>query len=491
MKFRILIASALAVAVVLGGCGLVKKEKPTLTILLRMMPAQERFLREEIVPNFEKENSCVVKIANFDNEWDIERLLKLDAGKKKPDIDLVKTPFEQTRVLASKGYMQDLFGVMDSDHVMMDLAEYHALASGLGYFDNKPYYIPRKLETRIMFYRKSMVADAVAKFDGLKKQINDDLKKLNGYGLPKDYALEADPSQWDFYDVYVAGKIWASVDYNGVKMGRIAHRGAHYGGTALDLIDKALQLGATKDDVLKLTSDKALETFLWEAIFVKEGVYNLSMWQDKWKGTDLYNGIKDGKVFLTFVQQIDCFNIHGWPDDPGMPGYLPDANDFGLAGMPLAVSFDLKSDGTPAFVGKKAISTGGWWWGIPKASSHKKLAYQFSRFITNRENQAKECSRFGMIPVRKDVLNNLPEVFAQGWVGDIFKTSVDQIKTNDLTTVPLTPSYTPISQLYVDAWYALCVDGAVVPNAKVDKATLKAALISGFEAKEKEALGAH
>ena len=72
-----------------------------------------------------------------------------------------------------------------------------------------------------------------------------------------------------------------------------------YEGTALDLVDRALQLGATHHDILTL-GEKTSEAFLWENVFIRNGLYNSGMWQDPWRGADLYNGIKDGKVFLTY-----------------------------------------------------------------------------------------------------------------------------------------------------------------------------------------------
>jgi ABC-type glycerol-3-phosphate transport system substrate-binding protein len=491
MKVRIAL-SCLFVAVVsllLAGCIGTKKASQEFTVLVRMMPAQQRFFETEIVAKFNKKHNCKISVATFTNQWDIERFLKLDAGKKKPEIGLVKTPFEVTRVLVYKGHMLPLTAVLDSLQVMSDLAEYHQLATGLGFVDGVPYYIPRKLETRVLFYRKSMVADAVAKFDKYKKAINDDLKKQNGFGLPKGYALESDANQWDLYDEFVLGYIWAHEEYNGVKMPRIAHRGARYEGTALDIVDRALQLGATHQDILTL-GDKMAQTMLWENVFVRNGLYNPGMWQDPWRGSDLYNGIKDGKVFLTYLQQIDCFNVHGWADDPGMPTYLPDVKDMGLSLVPKAVSFDLTAQGQPAFEGSRAISTGGWWWGIPKTSPNAKLAYEFARFVTDRENQAKECSKFGMIPVRKDILLNLPEVFDEGWVGDIFKTSVEQVKLNELTTVPLIKEYPDVAKNLINAWYALAVENDQKKEGKMDLAVMKQRLAKDFLPGQKQVLGA-
>jgi ABC-type glycerol-3-phosphate transport system substrate-binding protein len=484
-------ALAGAAVLLLAGCG--QRKGGELTVLIRMMPAQERFFRENIVKKFEQENNCKINIATFNNEWDIERLLKLEAGKKTAQIGLVKTPFEMMRVLVSKGYMRKLSEVVDSAQLMSDLAEYHQLATGLGMVGGEAYYVPRKLETRIMFYRKSKVADAVSKFAQHKEAIVADLKKRNGFGLPEQYELEKDPALWDFYDLYVVGAIWANEEYNGVKVGRLAHRGARYGGTALFLVDRALQLGAKEDDVLRLSGDKTSEMYLWENMLLKSGAYNPGMWQDPWKGSNIYNGIKDGKVFLAYLQQIDCFLVHGWADDPGMPTYLPDINDMGLSVVPKAVSFTMGEEGAVSYEGDRNITTGGWWWGVPKTSPNAKLAYAFARFITNKENQAAECSKFGMIPVRKDILNNLPEVFDQGWVGDIFKVSIEQIRmqleSEKIVTVPLVKQYSQVAQNMVEAWYKLCVEYDEEKEGQMNFSTMKMRLESDFGGKQREILG--
>jgi ABC-type glycerol-3-phosphate transport system substrate-binding protein len=477
----------------MGGCSFNGGSKNEFTVLIRMMPSQKRFFEERVVKPFEKENKCKINVASFINQWDIERQLKMEAGKKNPQIGLIKTPFEMTHVLVGKGYMKKLDDIEDSVVVAQDMAEYHALAAGLGYVNNEPYYFPRKLETQILFYRKSKVADAVAKFPAHKDRISAELKKRNGYGLPKDYVFEANPAEWDFYDLYVVGSIWANEEYNGAKVGRLAHRGARYEGTALYLVDRALQMGASQNEILQLTPDKSAEVFLWENQMIKSGLYNPGMWQDPWRGSEIYEGIKDGKVFLAYVQQIDCFLIHGWEDDPAMTTYLPDTGDMGLCEIPRAVSFTLDSEGKPIVEGDRAISTGGWWWGIPKTSPNARLAYKFARYITSRSVQAEECSKYGMLPVRKDILSNLPEVFEQGWVGDIFKVSVNQMKTNmekqQVTTVPLTKQYSQIAQNLIEAWYKLDVEYDEQKDGLMNLANMKMRLGGSFLDEQRKIMG--
>lgn len=493
MRLLSVFICSVTVVFTMTGCGTKGGGGNEFTVLLRMMPAQQRFFRQEIVREFERKNGCKINVATFNNQWDIEGMLKLETSKKQAEIGLVKTPFEMTRVLVSKGYMKDLTEIIDSAEVESDIAEYHPLAAGLGYLDGKPYYIPRKLETRILFYRKSKVADALLKFDAHKEKIDTELKNYNGYGLPANYTFESDPNEWDFYDLYVAGYIWSKEKYNDIAVGRLAHRGARYGGTALFLMDRALQLGASKNDILKFIADPVVDMFLWERALIRSGTYNPGMWQDPWRGSHIYNGIKDGKVFLAYLQQIDCFIVHGWEDDPGMPSYLPDAEDMGLSLVPKAVSFELDTNGIPIYEGSRSISTGGWWWGIPKTSPNAKLAYDFARFVTNKENQAKECSKFGMIPVRKDLLTNLPQVFDEGWVGEIFKVSAEQIKVQlmeeDLVTVPLVKQYAQVGQNYVDAWYKLCVEYDEEKDGEMNFSTMKMRLGSDFLEKQQEIMG--
>ena len=101
--FKVAIGFALSISML--GCGGTKKTGQEFTVLVRMMPAQQRFFEQEIVAKFNKEHNCKISVATFLDQWDIERSLKLDAGKKRPEIGLVKVPFEVTRVLAYKGYM--------------------------------------------------------------------------------------------------------------------------------------------------------------------------------------------------------------------------------------------------------------------------------------------------------------------------------------------------------------------------------------------------
>ncbi len=344
----------------------------------------------------------------------------------------------------------------------------------------------------MLFYRKSKVADACQKFESHKTRITEELKALNGVGLPAGYVLETDPALWDVFDLYVTGSIWANETYNGTKTGRIALRGARYNGTSQNVIDRAYTLGATQDEIRTLKGAAVEETFYWEQAFIKNGIYNPGSWEDPWRGSHIYNAIKDGKAFLAYVQQIDLFNIHGWPEDPGMPSYLEDPEDMGVSVIPQGVSLTLGAEGKPTIEGTRKVSTGGWWWGIPTAAPKAQLAYELSLFIANQTNNAKESAQFGMIPVRKDLLDNLSNVFEEGWVGQIYKVSVDQISTqladSVITIVPIDKEYPKLSDNIIDSWYDIGV-GTVKNNVPVGKVEVVKLLDSKYRVKAKEILG--
>lgn len=485
------IGHGLIIALILLGSMQCSKRRagPEMSVLIRMMPAQEKYFKEKIIGGFEEKHGCRIRVVTFGDMWDIEATLKLEKGSRSPTISLVKTPFEMTRVLVGKGYMQALNGIVDSLTLEQNGAEYHQLALGLGYVKGQLYYLPRKLESRLLFFLKSKVAEAVSQWKTFEKDIVAVLKKENGFGLPAGYQLEKDPNQWDYYDLFVVGFVWARRPHYGVKMPRIAFRGAKYGGTALGLVENAIQLGADEGDILQMASDPVLRMLQWNSQWVKHGIFNPAMWQEPMRGANIWEGFRDGKVFLTTAQQIDCFFIHGWNKSIEMPGYMKNPDDMGLAVLPQGVSFSLDSAGTPEFKGNRKATTGGWWWGIPRTAPNPKLAYELARWITNHTNQAEECSRFGMMPVRKDILNSLEAVFEQGWVGQIFKKSAEQIQINELTTIPLTPHYSDIGRNYIEAWYAICLPGGEMKGPITKLPDLRKAIGGKFLDRQMKILG--
>jgi ABC-type glycerol-3-phosphate transport system substrate-binding protein len=469
-------------------CG--KPQKPKFTILIKMMAPQEKWFRQNVIAPFAQQNNCEIDVRTFANMWEIETILDLESKNSKPSIGVVKVNFEMTRVLVGKKLLQPIDSVVAVDSLEMDKAEYHPLALALGIVDSKLYYVPRKLETRIMIYLKSKVQDAVDGCTKYRADITQALKEHNGYGLPANYTLEADPNEWDYFDIFVAGYYWSQTPYQDIKMPRVAHRAKKYEGTALGLVDCGYQLNASRSDILKMNTDPVVDVFEWEAVYKKHGIFNPGMWEEQWDGGNIYNAFKDGKAFLAIMQQIDCFSIHGW-GTVDMPGFLADPDDMGVAISPRGVSLEIDKSGNPARIGTKKATTGGWWWGIPRTAPDPLLAYHLIKWITSHEIQAKESSNFGMMPMRKDILNNLNRTFEQGWVGDVFLTSVRQLDINEYTTIPLVKGYDQLGRTYIAAWYDMVADGNWGPekNGKVSRAHIAKLLTEQYNQKSREVLG--
>jgi ABC-type glycerol-3-phosphate transport system substrate-binding protein len=120
--------------------------------------------------------------------------------------------------------------------------------------------------------------------------------------------------------------------------------------------------------------------------------------------------------------------------------------------MPAGCSLELNQKGEVIRKGTKTITTGGWWWGIPKETPDPRLSYALARYITTMENQVKECSNFGMIPVRKEVLTDMQMLFGGQWISQIYEVSFRQLMQNRFTTVPAHPRMDEIGNVYLAAW---------------------------------------
>ncbi|MBE9581299.1 MAG: extracellular solute-binding protein [Proteobacteria bacterium] len=462
------------------------KEQKSLVILTRMMDMQDRWFRKEIIASFEKEHDAKVTVVSFDKFWDLEVILKLERDSERHSIGLVKIPLEMTRPL--KDFMVPYDDLVSKKELSALKSQYDKKAIELGTMNGKLYYLPRKLETRMITYLKSKADEAVMGWGKFKAEINRALKGDNGFGLPAGYQLEKDPNLWDYYDLFVVSYYWAHTPYYGITMPRMAHRGKKYGGTVVGLVDRIYQMGGASEDVLKMSAVPVVDMFVWEAIYRKNGLYNPGMWQDPWSGGGIWNAMKDGKVFLAMMHQIDSFFIHGGTH-PHMQGYLADPDDMGVAVMPEGISFELEKKGFPKRTGNRKAGTAGWWWGIPKASPHPELSVALARWITNQDKHLSECKVFGMMPIRKDILANLQKVFPKGWMANVFDVSTRQIRLNGDATMPLLPEYSDVGKIYLRAWYDIVVAGNYGKDGKVDRDYIQERIERIYVPMVKEVLG--
>ena len=221
-----------------------KEDVREMTLVIRMMDEQHRWFRENIVIPFEKEHNCKINVATFDKLTDIEIMLSAEAKNNKHETGLVKVMVEALTPL--KDYMMPLEDAVGKEKVTKDMQEYVDKAVEIGTYDNKPYYMPRKLEIRTLLFLKSKVNDAVNGWTKFKDEIDSALKIENGYGLPANYAFESDPNQWDMFDIFVVSYYWAHTTYFRRQMPRMAHRAKDYGGTTTFMVDRIYEMGGTK-----------------------------------------------------------------------------------------------------------------------------------------------------------------------------------------------------------------------------------------------------
>ncbi len=457
--------------------------KKKMTVLVHMIDQQHAFFSKEIIEIFEKQNNVNINLIKIANINDIEKVFI----ENEKDVSLIKIPFGKCWPLTANNRIKPINEFLSK----LEMEEFQAnyILTWFGQKDGKQYFLPRKYETRIMVYRKSKVTDVLNVWMNYRDTLNNKLKELNGIGLPKNYILEDEPSKWDFFDIFVLGSIWSMMDYNGEKKPRIAHRGHKYLGTALRIIDRVLQCKGDLTSVLYLKHNSVVDAFHWEAAYAYANVYNKKMWEQGWKGEDIWKGFASEEVFLSFLTQLDCTFLYGTGKD-GLNGFIKNQEDIDIAIMPAGCSLRLDRYGSILRKGTRSITTGGWLWGIPRKCPDPILAYKLFTFISSKDNQLQECKRFGMIPVRNDVLKNKSLIYENGWFSKVFRVSYRQIQINENNFVSSHGKFNKIANLYLDAWYDIVVSKNWHPDKKVpDRSYIENILWKTYNIKAMKILG--
>lgn len=447
-----------------------------MTVVIRMIDAQDSWFRSELIPAAEQELGMRLNVVTFNNNADIEAMAKLEIDSGRSTIGLIKTPQDEVFPMVDLGYMLPLEDIVPADQLQQDLDDYLESAVEFGTINDVQYYIPRKLETNTMLYLQPRLDEAVQGWEQYRDDMNAAFEQVNGVGLPAGFEVEADPNQWDWYDLTAVAWYWANTPGDdGRTAPRVAHRGRDYEGTTVELFTKVIQMGGDAEDFLNMQSDPVVDTFEWEAFWVANGLYVPAMWEQSWAGGGIWNGFRDGQVYLAFMHQIDAFFIHGGTD-PSMQGFLVEPDEMAVAIMPQGVSLELDDSGNPARVGIHGSNYAGWWWGIPKSSPNPEASYQLARFITSAEWHAREAQRFGMMPVRNDIYEDLGGTFEEPWMQNIFETALQQLEAGTQPP-PQIGSYAQVSQTYRDAWFAIVTQRQYGPDADtVDRETIVQAL---------------
>lgn len=461
-----------------SGCG-GESDLPEMTIVIRMIDQQDRWFRHKI-KEFAASEGVRLNVVTFNSVADVQRMLALDAGSQSGRIGLVKTHKAMMRPLVDENLMLPLDEIVGPEQLQRDLEDYLTVAVEPAYFNRRCYYLPRKLETYTLLFIGPRVQDAVRHWEPDREMIDRLFRETveGGKGLPPDYHLESDPARWDWHDLAVVAYYWRRRPYGGRTDARMAHRGRRYAGTMTELATKIFQAGGTGRDLLEVSTPAVYTAFEWEAFFRKNGLYNASMWEQRWAGGGIWKAMSNGLVFLAFMHQLDAFFIHGLTE---LEGYLARPEEMETAIMPRAAS--LSGDDSDAFGHYSQKS--GWWWGIPRASPDPVFSYRLARHITSDEFHREEVLKFGMVPVTRRVNAELEQLLSgpeKEWMRGVFRTARRQFGLeSDLESgpaagvreIPAHPAWPSIQEIWLEAWYDIVVDGNYSregPEGKVDRA---------------------
>lgn len=390
-----------------------KREKmpKSLVVLVNSVPAQQRYLKNEVFDGFEKLYNCKINLVNYESVAELQEMLLQDSAVSQ--ITLASVPFDMVENLAATQRFMPFSEIVSESVLQYDAETYYQKFVKLGKVGEKYYCFPHRVEIPVLFYLKSEVAAAIEKFPKYQRRINNILKNENDFGLPNGYILEENPNNWDLYDIFTIGYIWANENINDKKDSRI-----FFPQDAEKISDYTVTIGK--------------EAYLWKEKLKKYKIFKQLSDSSENKKLAVYQAIQDGNIFMAYFMQNDCFNVLEGTDESSMQPYISDLSDVGIALIPSAVSFSLDKDGYEDVREARIASINGFGWGIPANSKEKELAYHLIQYLNNRSQHTRESIRFGSIPVREDVFLNMKNIYDEKWLGEGFAIALYQI-TNIFT----------------------------------------------------------
>lgn len=423
-----------------------------LRMLVHMPEAQKAHYQNRVLKPFENKHDVVIELRTYEDPGDLPALLSVPGDT----FDLVNPPLEMTRSLVAR----NLIAPLDEIAPAKDLAEIRRdfFLVDLPAVRGQTYFMPRYLETPVLIYLKSHVAEAVQYWEIRREEINRALARHNGKGLPKGYVLEKDPSLWDSFDIFVAGYYWSQKEVQGQRRGRIAMGPLDPPRLAQGLMDKSYQGGASQEGILRMGDDAVADMYQWQSVLIREGVVNPNLLKNRWTADKIRMGFQTGEIFLAEGTQMDAFFIHG-NGTRELPGLLADAEDMGLAVMPRGVSLQLDVRNLPAREGRRSVGTRGWWWAVTRRAANKGLAFKLVRHLGSTQSQIEECTAFGMVPTRQDLLGELGLMFGGGWTNEVFQVASQQLVENRFTVSPMVEEYDEVARNYAEAYREICLPG--------------------------------
>ncbi len=420
-----------------------------LRILMHMPESQRAQFEQGVLRPFEKKADCRVEVKTYAS---VESLV--DSLRHLPDSlqpDLIELPHEMALPLAQAGWVKRMEGRLDALQTQSLKTDF--FFHDLGRIENSQWFWPHHLEAPLMLYLKSRVMQASRFWDLQQEEISRDLKKLGVAEISRDYTLEADAQLWDQLDLFVAASFWKQQELHGRRRARVSlGRGSPHDIT-LNLMNKALQLGATSADLLDLKSDKVVAALRWQEAFCREELLRPGSYRGETLDS-LAIALQSGEVYAAEVTPREAFLVHG-NGTSQLPGYLSKPEDMGIAPLPMARwPNDVAS--VSAKEGGRGAATRLWLWGFGKGRGDPAKAAALLDHLSSTHSLVFEASHFGLIPARREVLSELSLIFGGGWAGEIFNASAQQLIENGQARPPQLESFSEIARLWYQAGQDIC-----------------------------------
>lgn len=388
---------------------------PRREVLVAMDPSQARWLRENLIEEFNAEHNVNLALVAVDEEQVLPTVAH--AGG---DLILAAVPRARGARVMRDHLIRPFDEVIPTAQMTADLADLVPRALHTAQLDERQVFLPRLSLVDIAVYRLGKVRDAVRHWSLLRPQIDAALKAINGRGLPPDYTLELEPEQWDAFDRFVIGYYWAHRRYDGKKaQGRIAHRTGEALDGVVDITEGIYRAGATDATLAKIDDTPARDYFTWETLYRENGIYAPLMFGARPVDDDgIIDGLRSGELFLATVDQMQAFTLHGGSHLGSPPG-VDDPDDLGFAPLQRISSVELGTDGKPLRPGQVFSFREDWVWALPAKSADPQLAYELVKFLWTRENHYRECEALGTLPMRADVVRERSSLFRLVWMDDV------------------------------------------------------------------------
>jgi len=429
--------------------------RPQRTVLVGM-DAHETAWLSHALKQYADRHHANLRFVSYRDAAQFDSLLAADRAARTHKIVLAETPLERMAALADSNAvipLRELKGVGDLGVL---LADFTAESVGPTRVAGRVCFLPSRVTTLCLAYSSARVADAVAHGEEMRSLVEGWLRQANGTGLPADFHLEADPADWDSYDLLLVAAYWANQPFIDGTAPRVAHAAAPSNALGFDLAARSFSMGADVDQVLALDGFGVRDALAWESLWFEHGLYANDMVAARWTPDDIAREMAAGRIWLATLEPSAVLRLHGLAaDSASAVPMAPRAADIALSRLPRGVSLELRNR-FPERAGDPWSARGGSWWGVPRTSPDPKLAIGLVRAMTTPEFQAEAMRTLGWMPTRKDLVDGLGNIFTVKDEYELARQAVRQLYPFG-RPLPNSARWPAASAALARAWEDACV----------------------------------